>query len=119
MENFPKDVLFRLALELNLPDLLKLCSTNKRINSLVCERDDIWYAKLNSEFPNYQMLKPNLKDNYRLLYQLTILKQKLRLKKNIYELYNLQLLDLNNNEIKEIPKEIGNLTNLQQLNLTR
>ena len=71
MENLTKDVLFRLALELNLPDLLHFCSSSSRINRLVCERNDIWYAKLNSEFPNYQMLKPSSKDNYRLLYELT------------------------------------------------
>ena len=115
MENLPKDVLFRLALELNLPELLKLCATNKRINSLVCERNDIWYYKLNSEFPGYQMLKPTPKDNYRLLYELTQLKQKLDLKEDIYELYKLQELNLMNNEIKGLPKEIGDLSNLQTL----
>ena len=95
MENLSKDILFRLALELNLPELLKLCSTNKRINSLICERPDIWYAKLNAEFPGYQMLKPNPKDNYRLLYELSILREKLKINnKTIYELYNLQGLYL-------------------------
>ncbi|GAG01679.1 unnamed protein product, partial [marine sediment metagenome] len=105
----------------NLPDILRLCATNKRINSLVGERDDIWYAKLKIDFtndPNYQMLKPNPKDNYRLLYELTILKRKLNLENDIYELYKLRHLNLERNEIKELSKEIGNLTNLQQLYLS-
>ena len=70
MENLPKDILFQLSLKLKLPDLLRLCATNKRINSLVWERDNIWYAKLNSDFPNCQILKSNPKDNYKMLYVL-------------------------------------------------
>lgn len=48
----PKDVLFTIALELNLPDLLKLCQTNSRINNLVCKQKNIWIAKLLREFPD-------------------------------------------------------------------
>ena len=39
----PKDVLFKIALEFSLPQLLKFCSSSKRINQLVCEKDDIYF----------------------------------------------------------------------------
>jgi len=53
MEKLDRDTLFSIALELNLPDLLKFCRSSKRINDLVCKRDDIWNSKLKSDFPNY------------------------------------------------------------------
>ena len=115
----PRDMLFKLALELSLPDLLNFCS-NDRVNELVCSQKDIWLAKLKQDFGmNYQMLKSDPRENYELLYGLTELKRKWNLKQDIYTLYNLKELFLhNNNQIKDIPKEIGNLTNLQLLNLS-
>jgi len=116
LDLLPKDLLFKLALELSLPDLLTFCS-NSRVNQLVCSRNDIWLAKLKQDFGEYQMLKPDSRENYELLYGLTELKRKWNLKQDIYSLYNLQKLYLNHKKIKEIPKEIGNLINLKVLNL--
>lgn len=80
----------------------------------------IWYNKLNLDFPDWKdhpEIKGNSnKETYVLLYKLTKLKQKLRLKQNIYELYTLEKLNIFSN-ITELPKEIGALTNLKQLNL--
>ncbi len=50
MDKLEKDQLFLLALELDLPELLSFCSSSKRINDLICKRNDIWYYKLNKEF---------------------------------------------------------------------
>ena len=50
MDKLEKDQLFLLALELDLPDLISFCSSSKRINMLICKRNDIWYYKLNKEF---------------------------------------------------------------------
>jgi len=41
MDRLEKDQLFLLATELDFPQLLKFCQTNKKINKLVCQRDDI------------------------------------------------------------------------------
>ena len=54
MEKLEKDQLFLLALELDLPELISFCQTNKRINNLICKRNDIWLYKLNKEFSDYR-----------------------------------------------------------------
>ena len=114
-----KDELFLIALQLNLPDLLSFCTSSKRINDLICQNNDIWIAKLNREFPNYNPMfrKDTPRQTYTLLYDLTNLKNKLGLEESIEEIYQMKRLDIRRKGIKEIPKEIGNLTNLQGLHL--
>ena len=134
------DVLFTLAISLDLPDLLKFCASSKKINDNVCKKDNIWYYRLNKDFPDWReginsqeqgiiknpkTLQPitetkTPKDIYILLYWHNIfktLKEKLKIRQDINEIYSLKELSVNNNEIKEIPKEIGNLSNLQVLSL--
>ena len=55
--NLSNDLLFSLAIHLDLCDLLKFCSVNKRINNAICKKDNIWLYKLNIEFPNWRELK--------------------------------------------------------------
>ena len=119
MDKLPKDALFSLALELNLPDLLRFCTSSKRINDLICRKNDIWIAKLNREFPNYNPMfqKDTPRQTYTLLYDLTNLKNKLDLTESIQEIYQMKKLNLYGNEIKEIPKELKQLHNLQILDL--
>ena len=119
MEKLNKDELFTLALHLDLPDILNLCQGNKYIQNSICKRDEIWIYKLNKDFPNFKKLgvKKSFKELYQLLFSLVKLKEKLKRKENIYDLYNLQNLYLYNNRLTKIPKEIGNLTNLQILSL--
>jgi hypothetical protein len=51
MEDLPKDVLFSLALEMDLPDLLRFCSSHPKINRKVCSNNNIWRTKLLKEYP--------------------------------------------------------------------
>ena len=122
MENLNKDQLFLLAIELDLPNLLSFCGSSKRINELLCNRNEIWLHKLINEYPNYKDFNfdKNLKEIYTTLYQLQKLKEKLNLDLNysLLDLYNLQEFNLYSNEIEEIPKEIGQLHNLQILDLS-
>lgn len=53
METLSKDVLFNIATMLDLDDLLRLCSSNSRINKLICQDKYIWLFKLNNEFPDW------------------------------------------------------------------
>ena len=148
ISSLPKDVILLLALELNYPDIISLCQTSSRFNQLVCQSDSFWRNKMLRDYPdgypNYEKLNlehKSLKETYYLLYSLSKVKEGLKCKENIWELYqakkldltyrgiqgipkeignlnNLLTLNLNNNNIKEIPKEIGKLTNLQGLYLS-
>lgn len=50
MDKLPSDILFTLSTYLELPDLLKFCSINKKIYSTIYQKDNIWYYKLEKEF---------------------------------------------------------------------
>ena len=117
MEKLNKDELFTIAVELNLPSLLKFCSINKRIYEKIHNNDDIWNYKLNKLFPDYKSLKLEMKPSeiYRLLY---FLKVKCRLYHDIHELCNTEILDLSHKNLKHLPKEIGQLKKLRFLYLS-
>ena len=117
MEILNKDEFFSLSTYLNLRDLLNFCRTNKYIRDILY-RDSVWNYRLKKEFPEYNLnIQESKKDVYKLLYSITILKNKLRLKQTIYELYNLKELHLSSQH-EQIPKQIGVLINLKRLYLT-
>ena len=119
--NLNRDEITLLALEMDLPTLLRFCETSKKVKALVCDNDKMWYNKLLKDFPNYKKLTINaplsFRDIYYLLYKLVILKDKLKLKPSIYTIYTIKNLHLSNQEIIELPKEIGILINLEHLYL--
>ena len=137
IQNLPNDMLFSLAIQLELPDLLTFCSSSKRINDVVCKKDDIWVYKLNREFSNWQKLKsdPTVKDPktliplmnmktprdiYMTLYTLSAffrLRRKLKIDTDIYKIFQIKNLISTDAQITEIPKEIGHLINLEVLSL--
>ena len=103
-----KDTLFSIAIHLDLPDLLNFCKSSKRINDI---SNNIWYYKLNEEFPGYQ-LTGTPKQTYQTLYY-TKLKDDLKFKGTISKLLNSNELYLSNNQMETLPKEIGSLTKLK------
>ena len=121
-----KDALFSIAIMLDLPDLLRFCDSNERVDELICQRNEIWYNKLVKEFPNWKEfnIDKDLKDIYETLYGLKIVKEFLNETNSYYdnfsllEIYNLESLFLDDIHLTEIPEEIGNLTKLQTLNLS-
>ena len=135
--NLSKDLLFSLAIQLDLSDLLKFCSSSKQINDYVCKKDNIWLYKLNQQFPNWRELKldttiknpislfpivkaESIRDIYITLYYwniFKILKEKLKIEEDLYKIYLSEKLYLRNKQLTEIPKEIGFLTNLHFLYL--
>src|SRR5581483_1376099 len=127
MENTSRDILFQMGIELDLPDLLNLCQSNNQINSKLCQQNAIWNYKLESDFGDYldwneyPKFKPiyekSKREYYTFLYGLNKIKTAWKLKSNLYEIYYLPELHLNQKLIEEIPKEICQLHNLQYLYL--
>ena len=122
METLPKDMLYQIAKDMKIRDFIHLCIANKRVNEKICKNNDVWRYRLDKEFPNWGNFNLDKLpiDSYVFLYQLKILKKKLNLQENIYELYikkRFELLYLSDNKLTTIPKEIGNLSNLQELYL--
>ena len=115
MEKLNRDELFSLAMHLDAPSLLKFCRTNKHFSQKICARDEIWNYRLFSDFPDYKLLpvkNKSKKEIYQLLYGLVDVKTKLKRKENIYELYNLEILDLSFNKLTEIPASLGTCTKI-------
>ncbi len=83
METAGKDVLYTIAMNLELPELLKWCGSGDKIYKDVCNNDDLWrnrllrdyrdYQKFNSE--NFSINSLSLKEAYVFLYQLTWIKK--------------------------------------------
>jgi Leucine-rich repeat (LRR) protein len=121
MEKLNRDELFSLAIHLDLPSLLKLCLANKRFSEKICTRNEIWNYRLLKDFPDYKSLnlenKISEKSIYQLLYGILEVKNELKRKETIYQLYSLQTLDLSNNKLAEISTSLGNLVNLRILRL--
>jgi hypothetical protein len=118
----------KFAIAADLPDLLRLCQSNKDINRKLCQQDAIWNRKLKRDFGEYldfqagypdfkPIFEKSKKEYYTFLYRLNKIKTVWKLKDNLYELYYLPELNLDNRSIKIIPKEIGQLHNLQTLYL--
>ena len=111
------NVLYELGIHLDVPEILRLCRTNKEINRLLCQKDAIWKRKLKDDFPEYLDVgkEKGLREQYKLLYGLRDLKEKLDLKGNLREIYELKALNMYRKNITKVPESIGNLSNLKTL----
>ena len=120
MEKLNINELFSIALQLDLPNLLKFCASSNDINSVICKRRDIWLKKLEIEFSDRDKLEggpKNPKELYILLWNLRDLKEKLHLPEDIYKLYSSKVLNLNGQRLNNLPDSIKVLRNLKKLNI--
>ena len=53
MDHLPKDLLIELALDLDLPEVIKFCGTSQRINKTVCESDIFWMKRFIRDYGDY------------------------------------------------------------------
>jgi Leucine-rich repeat (LRR) protein len=122
MENVSKDVLFTIAMNLDLPSILKWCSSNSKIMKDVCQNDHMWRSKLLKDFPNeypdFQKfdLNRSLKETYVFLYQLSYIKKLLNTQESLYNIFLMKEINLSNKGLKKVPA--FDLPNLQILYLS-
>ncbi len=97
LSRLSKDVIIYMALNLDLPEILKLCQTSRRFNKTVCKNRDFWSNKLQRDFnidPALLRGRTNLKEiDPALLRRRTNLKEIYQLlstrnKTNFKEYYN-------------------------------
>ena len=57
--DLPKDIIFTIGLKLDLPDILSLCRTCKKINDGICNNRYFWIARLRQDYNiDYLSVKP-------------------------------------------------------------
>ncbi len=62
MENLPKDVMRLMALELDMPDILNYCLTNKKFNATICESQTFWRNKYMNDFPGSKPIPSSVRN---------------------------------------------------------
>lgn len=119
METASKDVLFTIAMDLELPSLLRWCQSGSRIQKDVCNNSNVWRSKLLRDYPDYEKLdlKKSLKETYIFMYQLSLIKKLLNTEESLYDIFLKTKIDLSGKILKKIPA--FDLPNLKLLFLSR
>ena len=112
----PNEQLMDVLIDLPYKDIKNYCSTSTEANQ-VCESNYFWKKKLRKEYPNLDIdyEEGKMEGYYEIQQFINYYKNT---NQSIKEILNLKVLNLHNNEIKEIPYSIGNLTNLEELYLS-
>ena len=68
--NLPKDMLYLLALDLDMATLAAYCRSNKRFNNIACDNEVFWINKLKKDFQiEYNRNRESAKHVYRTIYE--------------------------------------------------
>ena len=69
LSKYPTDILFRLALDLDLPTLLSYCQANSKFNNASCGNKYFWIQKLKNDFDiTWKDLGHSPKEDYEYVY---------------------------------------------------
>ena len=120
---FNNVTIFKIYNYLNINDLFNCSLVNKQFNNIF-NCDLLWQNIITEKYididideiqKHYNIIK--LKYVYKIIKDLLYLNKILNFKfnKTVKDLINLQYLNLINNRLQEIPKEIGSLINLKEL----
>ena len=115
METSSKDVLFTIAMNLDLSDLLRWCASSSHVNKNVCLQDDVWRSKLLQDYPDYHNFKLNRspRETYVFLYQLSYIKKLLNTNDSLMDIFQRKRMDLSGKKLRKVPA--FDLPNLQEL----
>ncbi len=68
--NLPKDMIYLLALNLDMSTLAAYCRVNKKLNNISCDNEQFWMAKLKKDFYiEYKKNRESAKHVYRTIYE--------------------------------------------------
>ena len=113
--------------KLNKDELLllceKLCPKNILYFSLTCKKifKKIYceaFLRGRKKYKYYEYLEGNERHVYNLLYHVSILKKKLKLRESEYEILHMKILPAGYKGLTEIPKEIFYLTEIENIDLS-
>ena len=111
----PNECIYSILLFLNPKHLQLGSQINNNFNNL-CRLDSLWKNRIADKY-NELFRKENYYKNCKTYYQLVNLKSKLELSFDIDNLYMYSEIGLTNRKLTQLPREIGLLTNLQKLQL--
>src|SRR5690242_7484752 len=74
LDNLDKQSLLLIAVEMDMPSLLNLRKSNKRINELICKKPQIWIDKLYRDFDFIFLGIPNLERDPKIYYKILYMK---------------------------------------------
>ena len=116
MDTASKDVLFTIAINLELPSLLRWCQSNSRIRKHVCNNDDVWRSKLLQDYPDYEKFNLNrsLRETYVFMYQLSYIKSLLQTEESLYDIFRKKKISFSRKKLKKVPAfDLPNLDTLE------
>ena len=124
MLSLHKDMLFEILHYLSDQDLYNACQANKTFSEL-CKDDQFWEARAKLKYPKetIELKKLHNYKDYKTIYRwapilfLKNLFPKQLGQKSLEKIYHLQELDLSNNQLTTIPRELENLKELKYLYL--
>ncbi len=50
MEDLPNEIIYNIALDMNLKDILNSCLTSKKFYNIICDNENFWVTKLKRDF---------------------------------------------------------------------
>ena len=110
----PKDIIIYIAMMLEKHDIISYCNTCKKFDNMIYQNKQFWTKMLKRDF-DIDYYKTDKSIDPHVYYDISILKNNYKeLDETIEQIYQLKTLNLSWAEI-DVPKEIGQLVNLQQL----
>ena len=116
MSILANDCFLEILIHSDFHTVLTIKLINKQLNS-ISKNDVIWKSQIDVKLKELFKLDTYF-ETFRKHYQIKKIIKTFNLNLDVEEMYDRKKLYLNDNQIKEIPKEIGNLINLQHLFLS-
>ena len=110
-----RDELLLICEKLNPKDVVRFCLSCKKVFTKIYSEA---FTRGMTKYENYEWVEGNERYVYNLLFNIGILKRKLKLKETEYEILHMKVLPAGYKGLTEIPKEIFYLKNVENIDLS-